>query len=248
MTREQYSLYLDEIYTGGHFDYFCLAGFATKSENYSQIIIPEVEKLKEDYFEEGVSVVLHEQDIFKKKSGTPFQVFQSKEKRTSFWKDVRSIFESAPLTCFGVAVHKDISQKHPHSRVPYFIALQTIIENFIHFLVENDGYGKIYVESSNSDPHQMDEQLQQHFHYLKANGTLLYDRRILQMYLGTISLIPKVDNIIGLQLADLLPNSWNRELSVGHAQRTEGLINTFHNKSYQSGTPLKKQLGTRIIS
>ncbi|WP_042375285.1 DUF3800 domain-containing protein [Neobacillus jeddahensis] len=244
---EHYSLFLDEIHPGGHFDYFCLAGVIIKTTDYSETIIPEVEKVKQKFFAGSTSVIIHEKEISDRKTGTPFAVFQDKSKREEFWTDIKNVLLSNDIKGLAVAVHqKNLYKMYPGVRDKYFLSLQLIVENFVHFLESVNGRGDIYVESTNPSPHQTDDQLQSHYYYLKANGTLFYDRRTIQHRLGNISFPLKADNIIGLQLADLIPNSLNRKLT-GYELRTYGLVDAFEKISYDGCCGDQKRFGIKLI-
>lgn len=244
---DRYSLFLDEIHPGGHFDYFCLAGIIINTDVYSKSVIPQVEEIKKKYFSGNTSVILHENEIQKRKSNTPFSVFQDKVKMENFWEDSKAVLLSNNIKGLGVGVHQEnLTVMYPGVRDKYFLALQLIVENYLHFLESVNGFGDIFVESTNPFPNQTDDQLTSHYHYLKANGTLFYDRRSLQKRLGHISFPLKADNIIGLQLADLIPNSLNRKLSMKE-QRTFGLIDTFEAISYDGCCGQQKRFGIKLI-
>lgn len=244
---ERYSLFLDEIHPGGHFDYFCLAGLIINTGVYSTSVIPQMEEIKKEIFSGNTSVIIHENEIQDRKSNTPFAVFQNKAKMEEFWKDSQGVLLDNDIKGIGVAIHQEnLIAMYPGVRDKYFLALQLIVENYLHFLESVDGFGDIFVESTNPYPNQTDDQLTSHFHYLKANGTLFYDRRSLQRRLGPISFPLKADNIIGLQLADLIPNSLNRKLS-NKKQRTFGLIDTFENISYDGCCSQKDRFGIKLI-
>lgn len=244
---EHYSLFLDEIHPGGHFDHFCLAGIIINTKVYSESVIPQVEKIKTKFFSGNTSVILHENDIQNRKSNTPFAVFQNKNKMEDFWKDSQDVLLSNDIKGLGVAVHQEkLTTMYPGVRDKYFLALQLIVENYLHFLESVDGFGDIFVESTNPYPYKNDDQLTNHFHYLKANGTLFYDRRSLQKRLGHISFPLKADNIIGLQLADLIPNSLTRKLCK-KPQRTFGLIDTFESISYDGCCGQQERFGIKLI-
>ncbi|MFD2368720.1 DUF3800 domain-containing protein [Brevibacillus sp. GCM10020057] len=244
---EKYTLFLDEIDSGGHFHHFCLAGVAMKLDDYQKEVIPAVEHVKRKYFEGDTSVVLHEMDIHRHKTGTPFKVFQDDRKMQEFWDDIKSLFSSHNFHLFAVAIHEDqLKATYPTNRDKYMIALQVITENYLHFLEKVDGSGNIFIESSNPHPHQKDDQLQFHFYNLKANGTLFFDRRTFQTRISTFNVLLKSDNNIGLQLADLIPNSLNRHLS-GKDQRTHGLITIIQKMAYDGFIGRKDLFGIKII-
>lgn len=246
---EKYSLYLDEIQPGGHFDHFSLAGIAIKNRDYEHKIIPVVNKIKSDFFNGDTTIILHEKEIQSKKSGTPFEIFQQPEIRQKFWDEAKGVFSNHELFVFAVCIHEKESQHlYETHRDKYFISLQVILENYVHFLDKVNGKGDIFIESSDPNPYQKDEQLQYHYHHLKAHGTLFYDRRTIQRHLGTISFPLKADNIIGLQLADLIPNSLVRQLcSNPKKQRTYGLIDVIMSKAYDGFKDRSNRFGIKII-
>ena len=244
---EQYSLFLDEIYTGGHFKHFCLAGVIIKTDVYTNVIIPEVENIKRNFFNGNTSVVLHAQKIQDRKDNTPFSVFQDPKLRDEFWDRSSKLLSQNDIRGLAVAVNEEqLKTMYPRVRNIYFPALQVIVENFVHFLESVNGFGTISIESTNPSPEQFDDQLSQHFHHLKANGTLFYNQRIIQSRLGQISFPLKEDNIIGLQLADLIPNTLNRQLS-GHKLRTNGLMDVFESIAYDGFCNQKDRFGIKVI-
>lgn len=244
---EQYSLFLDEIHTGGHFKHFCLAGVIIKTEDYKNTIIPEVEHLKRTIFNGDTSVVLHARKIQKNKDDTPFSVFQDTKIRNDFWDTTTDLLVQNDIHGLAVAVNeKELRKMYPNVRDIYFPALQVIVENFVHFLENVNGFGTINVESTNPLPNQFDDRLTQHFHHLKANGTLFYSQRILQSRLGQINFPLKEDNIIGLQIADLIPNTLNRKLE-GRKLRTNGLMDAFDSIAYDGHCNRKDRFGIKVI-
>ena len=243
----QYSLFLDEIQTGGHFDHFSLVGFAIENTEYEKKLIPLLEQIKHEFFKEK-SVVIHEKDINDARASTPFGVFQNKETRNRFWKRIVALLEELNVPIFAVCVHEEkYKTLYGRGRDGYAVALQLVLENFIHYLESVDGFGTVFVESTNPLPHQKDQQLQQHFYHLKANGTLYYDRSTFQERIGTINFPLEADNIPGLQLADLLPNTLSRKLTKGFKQRTGELIHVIERQLYTGFCDQVSLFGLRII-
>lgn len=244
---EHYSLFLDEIHAGGHFEYFCLAGVAFNTKEYTEKIIPKVDAVKRDLFNGNTSVILHEKQIQDHKSNTPFAVFQKKENNIKFWDEMRNILLNHDVHGFAVGVHEqNIKTMYINGRDKYFVSLQIIIENFVHFLESINATGNIHIESTDPNPYQKDEQLQNHFYYLKANGSLFFDKRVLQRRLGTINFSLKADNVIGLQIADLIPNSLNRKL-CNKKQRSYGFIDAFEKIAYDGKKGKMDRFGIKLI-
>ena len=89
--------------------------------------------------------------------------------------------------------------------------------------------------------------LQNLFHMLKATGTLFMKKEVLQDRLGAISFPIKSDNIIGLQLADFIPNVLARK-ALGKEQKNFSIYNGIENKLYDGKIDRKDKFGFKIIS
>lgn len=240
---KSYILFLDEILPIGNLQYFCLAGFAVEQDLYANKIIPEVNKLKQDLFG-NTTVILHEAEICRPEKGTPYEIFRKAENRNYYWEKIKEIFQSHDVHILSASIHgQDLKKLYPTMRDKYFIGLQIILENYVNFLERHNGIGNVTIESRNQN---QNEQLQGHFYNLQATGTLFYEPRLLQKHLGTISFPLKEENNIGLQLADMVPNSLNRYLSQAK-QRTKGLIDVIHGKAYDGLIKEKNRFGIKVI-
>lgn len=240
---DSYILFLDETTPNPRFPFFCLAGCCIKETIYTEQLIPEVEQLKNDVFSNKY-IVLHEYDI--RNCQNPFEFLRSKEKRDLFWDSLTRVFHSADMKVFGTAIHIDNYKKlysgHNVSDI-YFVALQIILENYVHYLEKVNGIGSIILESRNQKENL---KLQNHYHNLVANGTLFLTRNAMQEHLSTISFSLKSDNSIGLQLADFIPNSVTRNC-FGYKQKTPSLISELNNKFYDGFVGLPDRFGIKCI-
>ena len=125
----------------------------------------------------------------------------------------------------------------------YYIALQLLMENFVHFLSVNEGIGTIYLETTDA---VNNKRLQNLFHLLKATGTLFIKKEVLQTRLSTINFAIKSDNIIGLQLADFIPNSLARK-ALSKGQKPYSIYNEIESKLYDGKIGMKDRFGFKII-
>lgn len=242
---DTYHLFLDEILPNQQFKYFCLAGIAVKEEIYTKQIIPEVNNIKKEFFN-TTDIILHDRELKRPKKNTEFECLINKDTKIKFWKSIQNLFSDKDFYTFSVNIHeKQLQSLYPGMRDKYFISLQVILENFVNFLQRNNSKGSISIESRNPE---QNKQLQKHFHNLVATGTLFYEPIILQEHLGTISFPIKQENIIGLQIADLIPNPLNRELS-SMPQKEDGLIELIKQKAYHGSENLKQEnrFGIKII-
>lgn len=238
-----YILFLDEILPSGDLKYFCLAGFVVSQDVYAKSIIPEINELKQDLFG-NTTIILHEMEIQRPQKGSPYEIFRKAENRNFYWEKIKEIFQKYNASIFSASIHEEeLKYLYPGMRDKYFICLQLILENFVNFLERHNGVGNIMIESRNQ---KQNEQLQGHFYNLKATGTLFYEAKHLQKHLGTISFPLKEENNIGLQLADMIPNSLNRDLSK-RKQRTKGLIDIINAQAYDGLINDKQRFGIKVI-
>lgn len=126
----------------------------------------------------------------------------------------------------------------------YYIALQLLMENYVHFLIANEGKGQLYLESTDA---VNNSRLQNLFYMLKATGTLFMKKEVLQDRLGAISFPIKSDNIIGLQLADFIPNALARK-ALGKEQKNFSVYDEIEKKLYDGKIDRKDKFGFKIIS
>ena len=79
-------------------------------------------------------------------------------------------------------------------------------------------------------------------------GTLFFYNVHLQDHLTTISFPKKEENIIGLQIADMIPNPLNRYLSeVNQKEATGNLIEMILEKAYDGFVGKRDRFGIKVI-
>lgn len=242
--KDHYLLFLDEIKASTYFDYFCLAGCIIKEVKYNNILIPKINQLKQDLFG-TTNIILHQVDI-RNKLGD-FRLLRRADKRQKFWTKLDNIFLTPDLfITIGAAIHcAEIKKMYMSDQRndEYYIALQIIMENFTNFLEENDGIGTIFIESRNPTE---DQKLQNHYHNLKATGTLFLNRNVIQQRLGTLSFPLKADNIVGLQVADFIPNPLSRHCG-GMKQQNPSLHPHILTKLYKGRVNMPERFGLKKI-
>jgi hypothetical protein len=240
-----YYLFLDELKSSTKYKYFILAGCIIEYDTYNGIIIPYITDLKKKVFGDE-TVVLHETEVRYAKNGL-YKTMKNADKREEFWNGMQELF-SKPDVFHTIGVGIDCNEykrlyNSQHRCNEYYVGLQIIIENFAHFLELNNAKGAVYIESRNPTE---DEKLQNHYHTLKANGTLFIDKNAIQKRLGPISFPLKTDNNIGLQIADFIPNPLARHL-CGIPQRKPSLYDHIANKLYDGNAGLSNRFGLKII-
>ena len=239
---KEYYLFLDESKPNTNFRNFTLGGVVIEKNVYENIIKPKTLKIKRECFGND-DVILHEIAI-RKKQGEYISV--TKEQQEKFFAKLENLFASSEIIVLAVSINideLDILYGENDRNDIYYIALQLLMENYPHFLIANDGTGELYLESTDA---VNNSKLQNLFHMLKATGTLFVKKEVLQNRLGAISFPPKSDNIIGLQLADFIPNVLARK-ALGKNQKPFSIYKGIENKLYDGKINKKDRFGFKII-
>lgn len=206
---DTYYLFLDESKPNGHnINSLCLAGIIIKKEKYENKIIKVINNLKNEIFS-TTDIILHEVDIRNARIDD-YKLFRKREIRDKFWNALRDVLSTNDFKFIGASINytefksyysDDFINDH------YFIVTQIVLENFVHFLQNNNGVGSIYIESRNPTD---DTNIRNHYHRIIANGTLFLNKNLFQTKLTNMNFLIKADNNIGLQLADFVPGALNR--------------------------------------
>jgi hypothetical protein len=239
-----YYLFLDESKPTDQVINFVLGGCIISEEEYKTKIVPAVNHLKNTVFG-TTEAILHETDIRYAKKGI-YKLFRKQEKRELFWNGLHQIFTDANLYTISAVINCNEYQKIYDSsnfNTEYFVALQIILENFVHFLEKVNGKGTIFIESRNNTE---DNRLTNHYYTIVANGTLFINKLAFQKRLTTINFAIKQDNSVGLQLTDFVLNPINRFYSTLD-QKEYSLYNIIEDKLYDGGVNMKNRFGIKRI-
>lgn len=167
----EYYLFLDETKPNAHRKYFALGGYAISKEDYENILIPKLSKLKYDTMLNG-NLPLHLYDMRKNING--FEFLLDNDIRNKLYSGIKNLIKQLDMTVFVASIdvtrYKDMY--HNHINDVYDITLQTILENFVHFLIEKDATGSFFVESRNEKENKF---LQICYYRLLTGGTLYID-------------------------------------------------------------------------
>lgn len=240
---KEYYLFLDESKPNTNFENFTLGGVAIEKEDYETKLKPAVNALKIECFGND-QVILHEIEI-RKKEGDFSGI--TKKQQEDFFKHLKKLFvDSNLLTVLAVSVNIDDLDrlyKADDRNDIYYIALQLLMENFVQFLSIHDGMGTVYLESTDV---ANNAKLQNLFHLLKATGTLFVKKEILQARLYTINFAIKSENVIGLQLADFIPNPLARQ-ALSKKQKPFSILDGINAKLYDGNVGMSERFGFKII-
>ncbi|MEK4297509.1 MULTISPECIES: DUF3800 domain-containing protein [unclassified Paenibacillus] len=241
----EYYLFLDESKpNGSNIHHLCLAGVIIKKETYENKVVPEVRALKQRIFN-NTDIILHESEI-RASRDLPYTVFRRSETRAEFWQGMDNIFRNYNLTTLGASIHiSDFKSYYNDSELndEYYIVLQIVLENFVHFLRSHNAKGQVYIEGINTTD---DTRLRNTYHKIVANGTLYYSPNAFQDRLLNINFLIKADNNIGLQLADFVPGTLNRSCN-GLSPKQPSIHPLIDAALYDGGHGLKQRFGFKVL-
>ena len=203
------------------FPIFVLALVIVEREAYRDAILPAFNKLKLRWFNhEGIN--LHSRDI--RLSTGPFQLLRNPALRPQFLGDMSALVDGAPFTLFISAIQKQthLERYGVNADNPYDLALEFTMERLIHFLhAEGETSLPIVAEARGR---QEDNSLEKTFYRIIAQGTRFRPADEFHQLNLSLTFQPKVNNIAGVQLADLCahpcarhiinPNKENRAFDV----------------------------------
>ena len=226
--KTEYLLFLDETDTTQYNKYFCLAGFIISRQEYENYLIPKINTLKTDILQ-SPHIIFHYKDI--RKNTNDFEVLKDKVIREDFWTNVCDIFTNSNITTLASYIDIESFRRNYPKEIAlsqYHVLFYEIINSYIHYLFTNNGFGSIMLESRTAKENHY---LQELFHNLSHVGTNLYLPSTVINYVSTLNFNIKKDNCIGLQLADMIPLVFVRNIN-GKAN-PYNLYNVLSSKLYK---------------
>lgn len=178
-------------------------------------------------------------------------IFRNGNKIRSLYNGVGDIFNQYSLPVIGTVYKKDLIESayasQLFSKPTYEIAMQLIIENFAHFLIKNNGVGRLILESRNSSRNKKSDALvQQYFYSILASGTLYYPSKVIQDKILDIKFIAKRENDAGLQLADFVPVHFAKNVA-GNKMGKPNIYQTLRKLRYDGGRGKPDRYGIKVL-
>lgn len=256
----EYTLYIDESETFNKAGqkYFVMSGVIIKQNEYTNIQ-KSVEKLKQVVWDNATgceNYILHEKDVSfasnplnsRKLSSVPtyFHIFTDRKKVNLLYNELSKLFKNTNLQAIGVCLDKNsLFSSYGESNInnQLTIAIQLLIENYCQFLIKNHATGDLCYEAM--QPEQ-NTKIQQRLYELKALGTLYYSPKTIQNCIHEIHFVAKSDNLIGLQLADFVPNTLGR-YAAGMKPKNENLAKSVRRKLYDSKQDGTHRFGFKVL-
>lgn len=186
--------------------YLCLLGCQFDEEYCRQIFSPSLAEFKIKHFGDEFDdpVILHREEIAAKTR--PFHVLKDQTKNTLFCSELLKLFEDAQFTAFSVVIDKvstsgkwyGLSDSHP-----YHNGLLAMLERYCGKLKFSRNTGDVMAESRGG---REDNLLKTAYRAIYDGGSSFYAPEFFQNALSSkeIKIKPKIANIPGLQISDLL--------------------------------------------
>lgn len=237
----EYYLFLDETKPNPHGKYFGLGGYAISKEDYENILVPKLSKIKQENMLDS-SLPLHLYDMRKNING--FEFLKDNTIRTTLYGKIKKLIQELDITVFVATIDVKKYQYMYHNKTNdvYEITLQTILENFVHFLIEKNATGSFFIESRNEKENKF---LQICYYRLLTGGTLYINANTIIDRLSTLSFPLKSDNNLGVQLADFVPICFLKHLS--NTKDYMGLYDIFKDKLYTGNQEMSERFGFKRL-
>lgn len=209
---KRYRIYIDE--SGDHTyhkvdnpekRYLGLTGCIIETEKYRVSFYPRFEELKQRHFPHNPDepVIFHRKDIINRIG--PFWRLQDSEREKAFNEDLLSFFGEMEYTIITVVINKKthIDRYKESAYHPYHYCLGAILERYCGFLHFHNAKGDVLAESRGGSE---DKQLKEAYRGIYNSGTQYRPPQFFHSVLTSkeIKIKPKIANIAGLQLSDLL--------------------------------------------
>lgn len=267
--KREYYLYLDES-EDEEKDLFTMAGVIINVENISalQEEIFQIKKLLwEEGYVKKYHPILHSNELnfMKKNSLNPDRAKLSKgayhnlAKRTTeeinkaytrVYHRLTQVIKNEGLTILSCTIHRnqlmelfpfhDKSISKLYISDCYDIAMQVLIENFCHYLIQVDGVGSIIYEARSFgqlSENSADVKMQDNFCKVKsaAKGISYLNEIAIRKYIRDLMIVDKQYNSAGLQLADFVAFNLIKMNKVTREDEKTAFMKQMYRYAYNGG-------------
>ena len=217
---EKYRVYIDEVGNSdlGSSDnpnhrFLSLTGVVLSLEHVKRVVHPQMEALKEHYFDyhPDEPMVLHRKELVN--AVAPFDNLRNTTVRKNFDRDLLCLLKSWEYIVISVCLDK---KKHKETYTtwcfdPYHYCLAVLLERYTLYLERVGASGDAMAESRGG---REDRRLKASFHRLCTHGTQYLPGDLFRSRLTSsqLKVKPKANNIAGLQLADLVAHPSRNEI------------------------------------
>lgn len=185
--------------------YLSLTGVVFELEYMDRVVAPALEALKRRYFKAHVDepLIFHRKELTNRKY--PFQALRDPGIEAAFNADLLSLLTRLQYKVITAVIDKlEHRQRYPDwQHHPYHYCQEVLLERYAASMERVGKVGDVLAESRGSRP---DRELKSAYQDIYANGTEWVRGEVFQKHLTSkeLKLKRKVDNIAGLQLADLI--------------------------------------------
>lgn len=214
----KFRIYMDEVGNndlGSSIDpnhrYLSLTGLIFKLEYVKNTLQPSIESLKEKYFgtHPDEPIILHRKELVNKKF--PFHSLKDPNIEKKFNDEFLKLLIELDFQIISVLIDKlDHTQKYATWKYdPYHYCMEVLVERFYFYLIAKGKSGDVMIESRGG---KEDIRLKKSFRKIMENGTHFINQEKLQTTITSkeLKVKPKMLNISGLQLADLIAHPARR--------------------------------------
>lgn len=263
---DEYTLYLDEseipVLDENENEInklFVIAGIIVKNTYHDNELTNCLNMLKdsiwdkEKYKEDRRSYVLHEMEVTSAKYGSfgkikhkHHKIFARPSKYRLLYEKMSELIQNSDITTLGACIkqtelHNIYNQYTLNDKKS--ILMQIIIENYYHFLVENNAIGTICYESMHENQNEV---INKRYQYVKNTGTMFYPAKRINSKIKGLVFIDKESNVTGLQIADFIPNTLGRA-ECDKNSKSEANYQSVYNKLYDGNRKMLEKFGLKII-
>jgi len=185
--------------------YLSLTGVVFELDYVDRVVAPELEALKRRYFKAHVDepLVFHRKELVNRKY--PFHALREPPVEAAFNADLLSLLARLQYKVITAVIDKlEHCQKYPERQHhPYHYCQEVLLERYVSSMERVGKVGDVLAESRGTRP---DRELKNAYQEIYNHGTEWVAAEVFQRHLTSkeLKLRRKVDNIAGLQLADLI--------------------------------------------
>lgn len=216
---EKFRIYIDEtgnpdLESSGNPNhrFLTLTGVIINLEYVRSVIHPEMEWIKEEILGQHPDdpIIFHRKEMVNKKH--PFEKLRDPEIEEQFNSAILEKLTNWKFTIITILIdkqeHKDLYNVWKYD--PYHYCLAVLMERYLLFLENKDAQGDVLIESRGG---KEDIRLKKSFSKLYDEGTNYIESELLHNRLTSkkLKVKPKIANIDGLQLADLVAHPSRRQ-------------------------------------
>ena len=219
------TLYLDE--SGNHdlrkidpdYPVFVLGGVVVEDRYAKTVLEVEVGRFKLRWFG-STKTVLHTADMVRNRN--EFGILRDSGVRERFYGDLNEMMRRLEYSVVACAINKYAYVEHQGNREvdPYALGFEKLIEAFCLEIGDVEGGGEIVAEKRLPD---LDRSLMSSWQSHIARGTENLPSNEIKRRLKGLELRSKVDNVAGLQLADLVVSPIGRHV-IGKVDKEDWRI------------------------